>query len=439
MSSYEITGGNLLNGTVKISGAKNAALKLMAASLLTSKEVVLQNVPLIEDVFIMTQALSSLGARVEFDGNTFKIQANELTNCTAPYNLVNKMRASILVMGPLLARLGRSKAAMPGGCKIGLRKIDFHIKGLEALGAQINLKNGYIDAKASRLQGTTFHLDFPSVGATENILMAAALAEGTTIIKNAAREPELVDLVEFLNVLGAQINGAGTSTLAIKGVNKLNGGTYRVMADRIEAGTFLLAGALCGKKLQITDFKPNHLSAVLEKLKEIGVNFDLSEHSINIKKASDIKGCSIVTLPYPGFPTDLQGPFMPLLSLAKGSSVITENVFEGRFLLAEQLEKMGVNIKIQDHRALIKHVEYLTGCEVEAPDLRGGAALVLAGLAAKGTTVVKNINHIDRGYEKLEEKLVSIGAVINRTEIPVVRPSLVQTAIRLEPQADHLS
>ncbi len=413
---YSINGGNTLTGEIRISGAKNAALKLMAASLLTREEVVLENVPMIEDVFIMAEALRSLGAFVEVGHNSVKIVADELTSCTAPYELVSKMRASILVMGPLLARLGRSKAAMPGGCQIGLRRIDFHIKGLEALGAEISLVHGYIDAKASTLKGAKFHLEFPSVGATENLLMAAVLAQGTTIIKNAAKEPELNDLVNFLNALGAKIKGAGTGTLVIEGVKRLNGANYRVMADRIEAGTFLVAGALMGEELNIIDFDPAHLEIVLHNLNEIGASLEVGQRSVYIKRSLEIKASDLVTLPYPGFPTDLQGPFMSLLSLARGNSMITENVFESRFLLAQELVKMGALIKIQGHRALIGGVKKLTGCSVEAPDLRGGAALVLASLAAEGQSTINNIYHIDRGYEKLEGKLSSVGANIERVQ-----------------------
>jgi len=411
---YIIDGGYPLSGIIEISGAKNAALKLMAASLLTNQEVILENVPLIEDVFTMSEALKSLGAEVEIGQNKLRIRAKELTNCTAPYTLVSKMRASILVMGPLLARLGSSKAAMPGGCKIGLRRIDFHIKGLEALGAQISLKHGYIDAKVSRLRGSQIRLDFPSVGATENLLMAAVLAQGETVIKNAAREPELVDLADFLNSLGAKIKGAGTPTIVIEGVKKLRGGKYRVIADRIEAGTFLVAGALAGENLKISGFKPESLPVTLDKLRETGAALRLSEDGVSISRAKPIKPCNLVTLPYPGFPTDLQGPFMALLSKASGQSVITENVFEGRFLLAQELAKMGAKIKINGHRALIRGVDKLSGQVLEAPDLRGGAALVLAGLAAEGTTKVQSISHIDRGYEKFEQKLNSAGAQIQR-------------------------
>lgn len=416
MSEYLITGARPLSGIIKISGAKNAALKLMAASLLTDEEVVLHNVPLIEDVYTMAEALKSLGASVQIGQNSVAIKADNLTSCTAPYYLVSKMRASILVMGPLLAKLGRSKAAMPGGCRIGLRKIDFHIKGLEALGAQISLQHGYIDARAKQLTGCQFQLDFPSVGATENLLMAAVLAQGKTTIKNAAREPELTDLVNFLKKLGARIRGAGSSTLIIEGVRKLRGATYNVMPDRIETGTFLVAGALCGNDLKISQCNPEDLNVALMKLKEIGAQIEVEKDCINITKSKLIRPSNIVTLPYPGFATDLQSPFMALLSIARGDSVITENVFEGRFLLAEQLNKMGAKIKIQGHHALIKGNSKLAGCVVEAPDLRGGAALVLAGLVAKGATNVLNIHHIDRGYENFENKLSSVGAQIERID-----------------------
>lgn len=416
MSEYHLEGGQPLTGTIKISGAKNAALKLMAAALLTNEEVILENIPLIEDVFTMAEALRSLGAKVELSENKAFIRANNLTNCTAPYDLVSKMRASILVMGPLLAKLGRSKAAMPGGCKIGLRKIDFHIKGLEALGAEISLEHGYIDAKASRLEGCQIQLDFPSVGATENLLMAAVLAKGQTVIKNAAREPEIVDLANFLNKIGAKVKGAGTTTLTIQGVKRLAGGSHKVISDRIEAGTFLVAGALFGKNLQITNIEPKSLSIVLKKLSQIGADLSAYQNSILINRVQKIRACNLVTLPHPGFPTDLQGPFMALLCLAQGQSVITENVFESRFLLAEELKKMGANINIDGHRALIRGIPALKGCLVEAPDLRGGSSLVIAGLSAEGITKVTNIEHIDRGYENFEEKLTSVGVRIRRVE-----------------------
>ncbi len=423
MSEYLINGGSELNGSIKISGAKNAALKLMAASLLTSEEVTLENVPLIEDVYTMAEALRSLGATVQIGKNKLTISAKELTNCTAPYDLVSKMRASILVMGPLLARLGQSKTAMPGGCKIGLRKIDIHIKGLEALGAEISLEHGYIDAKAKKLRGAQFHLDFPSVGATENILMASVLAKGTTTIKNVAREPELVDLANFLNNLGANIKGAGTSELVVRGVKRLGGGRYRVMADRIEAGTFMVAGALCAKKLELTDFDPQNLPMTLEKLKETGTKLEVKTDSVIIRRNHSANPCNIVTLPHPGFATDLQGPFMVLLSLAKGQSIITENVFEGRFLLADELKKMGADIKTSGHHAVMDGVEALSAADVEAPDLRGGASLVLAGLTAKGETHVSSIEHIDRGYEELEQKLVSVGAqIVRKTSDKLLSP-----------------
>jgi len=416
MNEFHIEGGYPLSGTIKVSGAKNAALKLMAASLLTDEEVLLGNVPLIEDVFIMADVLRSLGAFVEIGKNTVLIKANDLNNCTAPYNLVNKMRASILVMGPLLAKIGRTKVAMPGGCKIGLRKIDFHIKGLEALGAEISLEHGFIDAKSKQLKGSSIQLDFPSVGATENLLMAAVLAEGVTEVKNAAREPELVDLANFLNHLGAKIEGAGTSNLKIQGVKKLGGGKYSIIADRIEAGTFLVAGALAGKDLIISDFKPQTLSIVIEKLNEVGVSLQVETDSVKVSKAQSIISSNIVTLPYPGFPTDLQGFFMTLLSLSNGQSIITENVFENRFLLAKELNKMGAKIRINGHRALVNGVKSLKGNLVESPDLRGGAALVVASLVAEGETRVLNIDHIDRGYENLSEKFNNIGAQIKRID-----------------------
>ncbi|HEX21225.1 MAG TPA: UDP-N-acetylglucosamine 1-carboxyvinyltransferase, partial [Actinobacteria bacterium] len=334
-----------------------------------------------------------------------------------PYHLVNKMRASIIVLGPLLSRIGQAKVAMPGGCNIGSRKIDLHIRGLELMGAEIEVGNGFIEAKSAGLQGIVIHLDFPSVGATENLIMAATLAKGTTVIENAAREPEIVDLANFLNTMGANISGAGNYDIVVKGVKRLHGTDYVIMPDRIETGTFLVAGAITGGNLFLEGAKEDYLLMALRKLKDIGLEVDSFSDGIEIKSTGRLAAVKISTLPHPGFPTDLQAPFMALLSLAEGTSVITENVFESRFVCVGELCRFGSAIKTKAHYAIIDGPRRLKGAKVKAPDLRGGAALILAGLAASGVTEITDVYHIDRGYERLEEKLTGVGADIERLEI----------------------
>jgi len=418
MKKLVIQGGKRLSGSVKISGAKNSALKLMAAALLTGEEVLLRNIPDIADVSIMSEVLRELGADIDTSvAGEMRIRSGNSLKSETPYHLVNKMRASIIVLGPLLSRLGNAKVAMPGGCNIGSRKIDLHIRGLELMGAKIEVENGFIEAKSDRLNGIDIHLDFPSVGATENLIMAATLARGTTVIANAAREPEIVDLAKFLNTMGANISGAGNYDIVIKGVKRLSGTEYSIMPDRIETGTFLVAGAITGGNLFLDGAKEEYLLMALRKLREIGLEVKSFAEGIEIKSKSKLKAVKISTLPHPGFPTDLQAPFMALLSLAEGTSIITENVFESRFVCVGELCRLGGSIKTEAHYAIIKGPCKLKGAQVKAPDLRGGAALILAGLAASGRTEIFDVYHIDRGYERLEEKLTGVGADIERLEI----------------------
>ncbi len=415
MDKLLIRGGRRLIGRVKVAGAKNAALKLMAASILADGPVILTNVPKITDVHTMASVLRHLGGLVDLDyRDQVVIDPLTLTGFEAPYELVSQMRASIIVLGPLLAREGRARVAMPGGCNIGSRKIDLHIRGLEALGADIEVDRGFIDAKAARLVGGKVALDFPSVGATENVLMAAVLARGTTLIENAAREPEIVDLAEMLIEMGAKICGHGTQTIVVEGVDRLSGVTHRVVPDRIEAGTFLVAAAVTEGEITVEEVRPNHLELVLTKLKDAGMEVAVEESGIKLIGKRPILPMDVATLPYPGFPTDMQAQIMVLLSLANGTSVVTENIFENRFTVADELVRMGCDIRIDGHHAVIRGVDRLTGVPVKAPDLRGGAGLVLAGLAADGTTEVSDVHHIDRGYENFEEKLRNLGADIER-------------------------
>ncbi|MHB0976684.1 MAG: UDP-N-acetylglucosamine 1-carboxyvinyltransferase [Candidatus Aquicultorales bacterium] len=415
MEKFLIRGGRRLAGSVKVAGAKNAALKLMAASLLADSPTILTNVPKITDVFTMASVIGHLGGVVDLG---FKdhvvIYPETVTSYEAPYELVSQMRASISVLGPMLARTGRARVAMPGGCNIGLRKIDLHIRGLEALGADIEVDHGFIDARARCLTGGTVALDFPSVGATENVLMAAVLAKGVTIIENSAREPEIADLAEMLVEMGARIEGIGTPTLQIEGVDRLDGVTHAVVADRIEAGTFMTAAAITGGEVEVAGARLDHLELIAGKLRQAGVEVEPTGDGVRVRSTSALRPIDVATLPYPGFPTDMQAQMMALLSLAEGTSIITENVFENRFIVANELVRLGSDIRIDGHHAVIKGGSRLSGVPVKAPDLRGGAGLVLAGLAADGTTTVSDIHHIDRGYEGFEAKLKGLGAEIER-------------------------
>jgi len=418
MEKLVIRGGKKLEGIVKISGAKNAALKIMAASILSDDKVILKNVPRIKDVFVMAKVLEELGMKVDFNGSRgLVIAPAKSLKHEAPYELVNQMRASIIVLGPLLAKVGKAYVALPGGCNIGLRKIDFHLRALEKMGAKIRLEHGFIEAEADVLRGTEIDFNFPSVGATENILMAAVKAKGTTVIKNAAREPEILDLIYFLKQMGAKIKGAGTSTLVIEGVDKLHSSQeYSVVSDRIEAGTFMVAAALTGGNILIQNAPMNFMGMIIDKLTEAGVTIDETGEGLRVFRKGEIKAIDISTLPYPGFPTDMQAQMMILLSIAKGASIVTENVFEDRFMLVGELDRMGANIRVQGPHAVIKGVDGFIGSPVRATDLRGGAALVLAGLAAEGVTEIMDVFHIDRGYENLEAKLKSLGADIARID-----------------------
>lgn len=412
-----ISGGNRLQGTVKIDGAKNSALSIMAATLLTKDVCILRNVPRLTDVDIMAAVIRKLGVNVEWKGdNTLYIDSNDFNNYEAPYELVKMMRASILVMGPLLARLKRAKISLPGGCAIGARPVDYHIKGFEALGAQVEVEKGYIEAKVNKLKGDDIYLDFPSLGATENIMMAACFAEGITKIENAAKDPEVVELGRLLNKMGAKVKGLGTDLIKIKGVKELHGIDYAIIPDRIEAGTYMIAAAITRGNVLIEKADPLLLKPLIVKLEEAGVQIKLKKNLIKVTGPNRIKAVDIKTLPFPGFPTDMQPQFMALSCVAKGTSVITETVFENRFVHTGDLIRMGADIKVEGHSTIIKGVKKLSAAPVMASDLRGGAALVLAGLAAEGTTELSRIYHLDRGYVKLEEKLTSLGADIKRVK-----------------------
>ncbi|MBI4744780.1 MAG: UDP-N-acetylglucosamine 1-carboxyvinyltransferase [Actinobacteria bacterium] len=418
MDNYVIRGTNRLEGKVNISGAKNAALKLMAASIMASGTTVVNNIPNIKDVWTMVDVLKKLGMEVNFDDhNRLEIKSSSFLQHETPYELVRRMRASIIVLGPLLALLGKAKVAMPGGCNIGSRKVDMHIKGLELLGAKIETEYGYIKATTDGLKGAIIPLDFPSVGATENLVMAAVLAEGVTEIENAAREPEVVDLINFLNKMGAEIEGVGTSTIKIKGVKSLKGINYTVIPDRIEAGTYMIAAAITRGDILIKKAQASHLELVISKLRETGVSIKETKEGIRVKSLKRPIAADVATLPYPGFPTDMQAQMMALLSVANGTSVITENVFENRFIFVGVLNRMGSDIVTDGHHAIIRGVNQLSGAPVKAPDLRGGAALVLGALAAEGVTEISDVYHIDRGYENFEQKLRLLGADINRVSV----------------------
>ena len=414
-----IKGGNQLNGRVRVSSAKNAVLPIIAATLLASTPSKLLEIPNLEDVGTISQVIESLGVKITRNEADDEIifDASMLTATEAPYELVRKMRASFLVMGPLLARKGEAKISMPGGCAIGARPIDLHLKAFEALGAKIEITEDYVYAHAPEgLQGTQIYLDFPSVGATENVIMAASMAKGKTVIENAAEEPEIVDLATFLNAMGANIRGAGTNVIRIEGVESLHGAIHTVIPDRIEAGTYLIAAAMAGGDVFVENALPEHLKPVVAKLKEAGVTVEEDIDGIRVISDGQLKATSIKTLPYPGFPTDMQAQFMAMTTIAKGTSTVMETVFENRFMHVKELQKMGASIEVDDRKAVVTGVEALVGAEVEATDLRCGAALVCAGLAATGVTKVGQLTHIDRGYDNLVAKLKGIGANIVRVD-----------------------
>lgn len=418
MSKLKIVGGVPLKGEIAISGAKNAALPLLAAGLLSAEPLTLHNVPQLKDVETMLTLLRQHGTLVQEDwtNNTVTLQSDRVTHFTAPYDLVKTMRASILVLGPLVARFGEAKVSLPGGCAIGARPVDLHLKALEALGASITLEGGYVSAKAPQgLIGAEFAFDKVSVGATENALMAAVFAKGETRLRNAAREPEITDLAECLVTMGAKIEGIGTSTLTITGVDALNQATHSVVADRIEAGSFIAAAAITGGDVTLTGIESRIMGSVLEKFIEAGVKLELGEKTIHVQ-AEHLKGIDIMTQPYPGFPTDMQAQMMAMLSVAQGASMVTETIFENRFMHAPELMRMGANIGVQGRSAIIRGVEALNGAEVMATDLRASLSLVISALAAQGETVIDRVYHLDRGYEKLEQKLAGVGAQIERIE-----------------------
>lgn len=406
-----------LKGKVRISGSKNSVLPIIAATLLTQGENIIEEVPLLNDVEIMCNLIESIGGEITRTGNSkLSISSKGINEIVAPYELVSKLRASFLVMGPLLARVGEAKISMPGGCAIGTRPVDLHLKGFAAMGAEINNSSGYIHATAKKLKGAQIYLDFPSVGATENILMAACLAEGSTIIENASVEPEVVDLANFLIMAGADIKGAGTDTIKITGVDELKATSHLVIPDRIEAGTFMVAAAITQGDIIIENVIPDHLKPVSAKLKECGVEISEELTSIRVKADTKMKAVDIKTLPYPGFPTDMQSQIASLMSLSEGTSVIVETIFENRFMHVSELNRMGANIKIDGRTAVIEGKGILNGARVKANDLRAGAALVLAGLSAEGITEVTNAEHIFRGYENIDEKLKSLGADVSKEE-----------------------
>lgn len=416
MDIYRINGGRKLEGKVKISGAKNAALPIIVASLLAEGETVIRNVPDLRDIRTMLKVIECLGAEYDFDtaAGTLRIRVGRITNAEVPYDLVKTMRASIYVMGPLLARIGEADVSMPGGCAIGERPVDIHLSGFEALGARVDLEHGYIKARANTLRGTEFTMRTVSVGATANIMMAAVRAEGTTVLENCAMEPDIVDLGNFLIRMGAKIEGLGTERIEITGVDKLTPVTYTVMPDRIEAGTYLIAGAATQGRVTITDANPRHIGACVDILREMGFSIETGEDWVSVGPADRPEGTMVRTLPYPGFPTDLQAPIMALAATVPGISVIIETIFENRFTHVAELRRMGADVTIEGNVAIVKGGKPLSSAPVMMSDLRAGAALVIAALAARGETEIRRIYHCDRGYERMEEKLAGLGAEIAR-------------------------
>ena len=414
MDKLRITGGRPLEGEVKISGAKNAALPIMCAALLSSRPLTLTNVPRLRDVSTMAKLLAQMGVSVDRQEARTVLQAREITEPTAAYELVKTMRASVLVLGPLLARCGQAKVSLPGGCAIGQRPVDQHVKGLQAMGATISIEHGYMQASASRLHGARIVMDLVTVTGTENLMMAAALAEGETLLENAAREPEVVDLARCLTSMGARIDGAGSDVIRIQGVRSLGGAEHHVMPDRIETGTYLAAAAATGGKVRLTGAAPKSLDATLEKLREAGAKISLKDSSIEIEASGRPQAVSVRTAPYPGFATDMQAQFMALACVADGTALITETIFENRFMHAIELQRLGADIRLEGNTAVVKGVQRLQGAAVMATDLRASAGLVIAGLVAEGDTVVDRIYHLDRGYEALEHKLGQLGARVQR-------------------------
>ena len=418
MDKFVIRGGNPLLGTVRISGAKNAALPAMAAALLTEEPVILENIPQVRDIETTRRLLAAMGAEVELGYGRAQhrttLCCRNLTSPEASYELVKTMRASTLVLGPLLARCGRARVSLPGGCAIGARPIDLHIKGLELLGAKIKQEHGYVEASCKRLAGAEILFDRITVTGTEDLLMAATLAEGETVMQNCAREPEVGDLASLLNKMGAQIEGAGTATIRVKGVRELHGAKHRIIPDRIEAATFIIAGALTDGDLNIAGCEPDHLGALVDKLHEVGIQTQRTSDSVRVEGSRNFKAADVVTEEYPGFPTDLQAQYMTLATQAEGTSIITENIFENRFMHALEMVRMGASIKIEGRRAVVRGRSQLSGAAVLASDLRASASLLLAALVADGETIIDRVYHIDRGYENIEEKMRTVGAQIRR-------------------------
>lgn len=415
MDKIRITGGKELKGNVRIAGAKNAVLPELAASLLTEEEIFLKNVPKVRDVTTMNKLLSSLGAEFRADApDACCISVPQIKSIKAPYDLVKTMRASVLVLGPLLARYGEASVSLPGGCAIGARPIDLHIEGLKRLGAEITIKHGYVNARCKRLKGAEFHFDIPTVTGTENLMMAAALAEGHTVLKNCALEPEVADLAKLLNKMGARIQGAGTDTIVVAGVEHLRGTEHSVIPDRIETGTYATAAAITGGEVEVSNCCPEHLTALLEKLKLAGIETVLGDDVLRIIANKPLRAVDVKTAPYPGFPTDMQAQFMTLMTQAEGTSMITETIFENRLMHISELKRMGAQIKIDNHSAIIEGPTDLTGARVMATDLRASASLVLAALVAQGETIIDRVYHLDRGYESLVQKLKNLGAHIER-------------------------
>ncbi len=415
MDKFVIQGGRKLQGEVRISGSKNAALPLLASSLLCGGWNTYHNIPDLVDIKTIKRLLGNLGAEIE-GGETLRVNTDDIKRCEAPYHLVRTMRASVLVLGPLVARMGRARVSLPGGCAIGARPVNLHLKALQDLGAEIDLRDGYIEARASRLRGATIYFDISTVTGTENIMMAATLARGTTVLENAAKEPEVVNLAETLNGMGAKVSGAGTDVIVIEGVDTLHPVETTVIPDRIEAGTYMIASAITGGDVTIRGCRLGHLDALVTKLKEAGISIEPVEDGARVTGGVEIRSVDVKTLPYPGFPTDLQAQVMALMAIGKGVSVITETIFENRFMHVGELMRMGAVVKIEGSRAIVRGVKKLKGAPVMATDLRASASLVLAGLAAEGRTDLLRVYHIDRGYHAIEKKLAALGADISRVK-----------------------
>lgn len=441
MDKIIVKGGNRLNGNVKIEGAKNAVLPVLTASLMASEgKSVICDVPTLDDVYTINEVLRNLNAEVHFKNDKVTIDATNKLETEAPFEYVRKMRASVLVLGPLLARYGHAKVALPGGCAIGTRPIDLHLKGFEAMGATVNIGNGYVEVRADgRLQGGTIYLDVASVGATENIMMAATLAEGKTVIENCAKEPEIVDLANYLNKMGAKIVGAGTETIRIHGVDKLHGAEHTIIPDRVEAGTFMVAAAVTGGDVSVENVVTEHLRPVIAKLREMGVEIIEGETSVRVIGPHNLKATDIKTLPHPGFPTDMQSQMMVAMLRAEGTSVLTETVFENRFMHVEEFRRMNANMKIEGRSVIIEGLSKLQGAQVQATDLRAAAALILAGLCADGLTEVTELHHLDRGYVGFAKKLNALGADIKRVKVKAAETKSDDNVIKLDFKSKNMA